>query len=136
MERKLSDYDDESVAEAKTALELDVDDFREWCIKVNKEDGMGDDTPFYKIKEYGSNYIRDVIALRNMSKPTDYMERNTEESAYDAVSKAMDDLDIYDFEEAGYIVDRAVEEDYLFLYACKVLQWVSNMIRKQESTNG
>lgn len=43
------------------------------------------------------------------------------------------DLDIFDFEEAGYIVDSAIEEDYLFLYACKVLQWVSNMIRKQES---
>lgn len=135
MEHKLSDYTDESVEEAKKALRMNEDDFMEWCIKVNKEDGMGDeDTPFYKLKEDGSDYVRDVIALRNMSKPTDYMERNTEESAYDAVSKAMDDLDIYDFEEAGDIVDRAVEEDYLFLYACKVLQWVSNKIRKQESS--
>lgn len=135
MEYKLSDYTDESVEEAKEALRMDEDDFKEWCIKVNKEDGWGDeDTPFSKIKEYGSDYIRDVIALRNMSKPTDYMERNTEESAYDAVSNAMDDLDIDDFELAGDIVDRAVEEDYLFLYACKVLQWVSNKIRKQEQT--
>ena len=91
---------------ARNALELSDEDFEKWCdetIEKNEDD---------------EEFVEDIRKIRDAGKPSDYMERNTYESAYDAVDECGKEagLDI-DFESVDYIASAGVKEDYLVAYS-------------------
>ena len=85
-------------------------------------------------EEIGPDFAEEVKRVRDAGKPSDYADRDSEESAYDAVETAAREagLDL-DFEIIGDIASNGKGECYRFLYACCVLQWVANKIFDQEA---
>lgn len=122
------DLAEEYYQSAKEALELSDDDFEKWreeTIEKNEDD---------------EEFVDDIQKIRDAGKPSDYMERNSYESAYDAVDECGKEAGIdIDFESVDSIVSDGIEENYRFLYACCVLQWVANKIYgqfKKDVNNG
>lgn len=110
--------------EAKKAWEMSDDEFEEWYEKWHERDD----------EEVGPDYAEEVKRVREAGKPSHYAERSTEEGAYDAVATAANYAELdWDFETIGYVSDQGKGEDYRFLYACCVLQWVSNKIIEMET---
>lgn len=104
---------------AKKALELSDGDFEKWCNETIEKDD--DDEEF----------VNDIIKIRESGKPSDYIERDSYESAYDAVERCAREAGFtLDCEEIGNVVDNCIEQDYRFLYACCVLQWAANKISR------
>lgn len=110
--------------EAKKAWEMSDDDFETWYEKWSERDD----------EEVGPDYAEEVKRVREAGKPSDYTEHESKESAYDAVEQAAREAGFdWDFETIGYIATQGKGEDYRFLYACSVLQWVANKIIKMEA---
>ena len=84
-------------------------------------------------KEDESDFAEEVKKIREAEKPSFYAKSNSGESCYLAVEEAAKDIDLdWDFETIGYIADQGEEDDFRFIYACCVLQWVSNKILAME----
>lgn len=117
------EWEKEYFEEAKKAWEMSDDDFETWYEKWSERDD----------EEVGPDYAEKVKQVREAGKPSDYTSRESEESAYDAVEQVAEEAGFdWDFETIGYIATQGKSEDYRFLYACSVLQWVANKIVKME----
>ena len=84
--------------------------------------------------EWEKEFFEEVKRVRDAGKPSDYADRDSEESAYDAVETAARQAGLdWDFETIGDIASNGKGECYRFLYACCVLQWVANKIVDKEA---
>lgn len=118
------EWEKEYFEEAKKAWEMSDDDFETWYEKWSERDD----------EEVGPDYAEEVKRVRKAGKPSDYTGRESEESAYGAVEQVAREAGFdWDFEKIGYIATQCKGEDYRFLYACSVLQWVANKIVEMEA---
>ncbi|MCQ2122445.1 MAG: hypothetical protein MJY78_11535 [Fibrobacter sp.] len=114
------EWEEEYFEEAKKAWEMSDDDFKKWY-------------EIWHEREDEEDFAEEVERVRNAGKPSDYSDRDSEESAYDAVEAAAEQAGLHwDCESIGYISKQGEEDDYRFLYACCVLQWVANKIVNKE----
>lgn len=98
-------------------------DFKEWYSVWHERDD----------EDVGPEWAEEVMRVRDAGKPSDYADRSTEESAYDAVERTVKYAELdWDFEYIGSIASAGKRENYRFLYACCVLQWVANKIVAME----
>ena len=112
---------DEYFQEAKKAWKMPVKEFEDWYIRQTKKD----------LEEGDPDFADTVKKIYYASKPSDYMELDSQEQAYLATERAAKNAGLdWDFETVGDIAEAGIEEDYRFLYACCVLQWVANKIIK------
>lgn len=110
--------------EAKKAWEMSDADFNEWYAVWHERDD----------EDVGPEWAEEVERVRDAGKPSDYADRSTEESAYDAVERTAKYAELdWDFEAIGSIASGGKRENYRFLYACCVLQWVANKIVQMKS---
>ena len=116
-----SEWTEEYFEEAKKAWEMSDEDFSKWYEEwSNKEDE--------------DEFAEEVKKIFERNNPSFYAENYTEESSYCAIRDAAENIDFdWDFETLGYISEQGKEDDYRFLYACCVLQWVSNKIIEMEA---
>lgn len=114
------EWEKEYFEEAKKAWEMSDDDFKKWY-------------EIWHEREDEEDFAEEVKRVRNAGKPSDYSDRDSEESAYDAVEAAAGQAGLHwDFESIGCIAEQGKEDDYSFLYACCILQWVANKIVNKE----
>ena len=112
---------EEYFEQAKKAWEMSDEDFEKWYDEWSE-------------KEDESDFAEEVKKIREAEKPSFYAKSNSGESCYLAVEEAAKDIDLdWDFETIGYIANQGEEDDFRFLYACCVLQWVANKIVEMEA---
>jgi len=117
------EWEKEYFEEAKKAWEMSDADFKEWYAKWHERDD----------EWVSPEWAEEVKRVRNAGKPSDYADRSSEESAYDAVETTARAAGLnWDFEDIGAIATEGKGENYRFLYACCVLQWVANKIVAKE----
>lgn len=117
------EWEEKYFEEAKKAWEMSDDDFEKWYETWYERDD----------EEVDPYFAEEVKRVRDAGKPSDYADRDTEESAYDAVETAATRAELdWDFETIGDIASNGKEECHRFLYACCVLQWISNKIVNKE----
>ena len=118
------EWDTKFFEEAKKAWEMSDDDFKKWYDTWHERDD----------EDVGPDFAEEVMRVRDAGKPSDYADRDSEESAYDAVEDAAKAAGLnWDFETIGDIASNGKGECYRFLYACCVLQWVANKIVQMQS---
>lgn len=118
------EWEEKYFEEAKKAWEMSDDDFEKWYETWHERDD----------EEVDPYFAEEVKRVRDAGKPSDYADRDSEESAYDAVETAARRAELdWDFETIGDIASNGKEECYRFLYACCVLQWIANKIVNKET---
>ena len=114
------EWSEDYFEEAKKAWEMSDEDFENWRNEWSE-------------KEDESDFVEEVKKIREAEMPSFYCEGDSGESHYLSVQKAAEAIELdWDFETIGYISEQGKEDDYRFLYACCVLQWVANKILKME----
>lgn len=117
------EWEEEYFEEAKKAWEMSEDDFKKWYKTWHERDDEED-------------FAEEVKKVRDAGKPSDYNDRDSEESAYDAVETAAKEAGLdWDFETIGDIASNGKGCCYRFIYACHVLQWVSNKLNEMRKIN-
>ena len=113
------EWEEKYFEEAKKAWEMSDDDFKKWYETWHERDD----------EEVSPDFAEEVKRVRDAGKPSDYADRDSEESAYDAVERTAKYAEFdWDFETIGDIASNGKGDCYRFLYACYVLQWVANKI--------
>lgn len=108
--------------EAKKAWEMSDEDFEKWYDEWTE-------------KEDEEDFAEEVKKIREAKTPSSYTDSNSEEALFRATEEAAKAVDLdWDFEKIGSIVDDGEEDDFRFLYACCVLQWISNKIVKMDES--
>lgn len=114
------EWEEEYFEEAKKAWEMSDEDFENWCNEWSE-------------KEDESDFVEEVKKIREAEMPSFYCEGDSGESNYLSVQKAAEAIELdWDFETIECISEQGKEDDYRFLYACCVLQWVANKIVNKE----
>lgn len=107
--------------EAKKAWEMSDEEFEKWYDE-------------WSAKEDESDFAEEVKKIREAEMPSFYAESDSDEMSFHAIEEAAKELDFdWDCETIAYIQDNGIEDDYRFLYACCVIQWVSNKIIDNEA---
>ena len=102
---------------AKKALEMSESEFEKWAEELVEKD------------EDEEEFVEDLRKIRDADYPSSRMDYPSYEEAYKAIERCLNRAGINaDFEDVGYIADNAINPNYRFLYACHLLQWVSNKI--------
>ena len=118
------EWEEKYFEEAKKAWEMSYDDFKKWYETWHERDD----------EEVGPDFAEEVKRVRDAGKPSDYADRDSEESAYNAVERAAKYAGLdWDFETIGDIASNGKGVCYRFLYACCVLQWIANKIVDKEA---
>ena len=109
--------------EAKKAWKMSDEEFEKWYDE-------------WSAKEDEPDFAEEVKKIREAKMPSFYAESDSSEMSFLAIEEAAKAIDFdWDCEKIACIQDNGIEDDYRFLYACCVLQWVLNKIIKMEENN-
>lgn len=107
--------------EAKKAWKMSDDEFEKWYDE-------------WSAKEDEPDFAEEVKKIREAEMPSFYAKSDSDEMSFQAIKEAAKAIDFdWDCETIACIKDNGEEDDYRFLYACCVLQWVSNKIIEMEN---
>ncbi len=113
----------------KQKLECAERDF--YCVEVDQDLAKKN-----IIDEIQKSYEEDQHLIESFDDDFIYPGQDNPEAWYDAIQKYSEDNDLeWDFETIGSIVESSIPDNYRYIYACRVLQWVSNKL-KEDSQNG